>query len=237
MKTRRRILSAWLVLSVVATSTAFGMEPNDRIEITGDYRYALREPEPLGEAQSMVCREAWRMAVVNSPLYREHTASVYDSPLLQGLAYTLATDQVQDQRIIEQTHRGRTIGCRVHGYLPAREAARTIKTELLGPPTQAGEQNRALRIIGSKEEGGYVYVQFQALKRLDWLNTAYQGTLRESADIMVDFYDRTGKLIRTDRYPARHAGSGPGVLNPGMQGTVKLPAPLGSATYRVWVVQ
>ena len=237
MGPRRRILSALLVLFVIATSTAFAAEPDDRVEISGDYRYALREPEPLGEAQSMACREAWRMAVVNSPLYREQTASVYDSPLLQGLAYTLATDQVQDQRIIEQTQRGRTVACRVHGYLPAREAARTIKTQLAGSPSQAAEQNRALRIVGSKEEGGYVYVQFQALKRLDWLSTAYQGTLRESADIMVDFYGRTGTLIRTDRYPARHAVFGPSGLNPGMQGVARLQAPLGSATYRVWVTQ
>jgi hypothetical protein len=236
MEPRRRMFSALLVLSVIASSTAFGTEPNDRIEISGDYRYALRDPEPLGEAQSMACREAWRMAVVHSPLYREHTASVYDSPLLQGLAYTLAADQVQDQRIVEQTQRGRTIGCRVHGYLPAREAARAIKTQLAGSPPQVLEQNRALRIVGSKEEGGYVYVQFQALKRLDWLNTAYPGTLRESADIMVDFYDRTGVLIRADRYPARQA-AGPSGLNPGMQGMAKLPAPLGTATYRVWVTQ
>ncbi len=237
MKPRRHILSVLLSLSLVGTTTAFGTETNDRIEISGDYRYAVRAPQPLGEAQSMVCREAWRMAVVNSPLYREHTASVYDSSLLQGLAYTLASDQVQEQQIVEQTQHGRTVGCRVHGYLPAREAARAIKTQLAGAPPQAAEQNRALRIVSSKEVGGFVHVQFQALKRLDWLTTAYQGTLRESADIMVDFYDRTGMLIRADRYPARHAASGPSGLNPGMLGTVKLLAPLGTATYRVWVVQ
>lgn len=112
-----------------------------------------------------------------------------------------------------------------------------IKTQLAGSPSQTAEQNRALRIVSSKEEGGYVYIQFQALKRLDWLNTAYPGTLRESADIMVDFYDRTGMLIKADRYPARQAGSSTSVLNPGMLGLVKLQAPLGTATYQVWVVQ
>lgn len=237
MESRRRIIPTFILLSLVAASTASGSEPNERIEINGDYRYALREPEPLQEAQSMACREAWRLAVVHSPLYQEQTASVFEPALLQGLAYSLAAGQVQDQQIVEQTQRGRTIRCRVHGYLPAQETARTIRTQLAGSPAQGAEQNRALRILSSKEERGYVYVQFQALKRLDWLNTAYPGTLRESADIMVDFYDRAGLLLRADRYPARQAGSGQSVLNPGMLGLLKLPAPLGTATYRVWVVQ
>ena len=237
MEPCRRIIPTFILLSLVVASTASGSEPNERIEINGDYRYALREPEPLGEAQSMACREAWRLAVVHSPLYQEQTASVFDPALLEGLAYTLAADQVQDQQIVEETQRGRTIRCRVHGYLPAQETVRTIRTQLAGSPTQGAEQNRVLRILSSKEERGYVYVQFQALKRLDWLNTAYPGTLRESADIMVDFYDRAGLLLRADRYPARQAGSGQSVLNPGMLGLLKLPAPLGTATYRVWVVQ
>jgi hypothetical protein len=237
MEPRRRIVPAIIILSLIAVSTAYGKEPHERIEITGDYRYALHEPESLGEAQSMACREAWRMAVLNSHLYQDQTSSVSDSLLLQRLAYTLATGQVQDQQIVEQTQRGRTIRCRVHGYLPAEETARTIRTQLAGSQPQAAEQNRALRIVNSKEEGGYVYVQFEALRRLDWLNTAYPGTLRESADIMVDFYDRAGMLIKVDRFPARYAGSGQNVLNPGMLGLLKLPAPLGTASYRVWVVQ
>jgi hypothetical protein len=36
---------------------------------------------------------------------------------------------------------------------------------------------------------------------LDWLGTHYQAGLRESTDIMVDFYDDLGFLLRTDRFP------------------------------------
>lgn len=233
-----RIFFTTLVASLVAASSAAsGAQPNERVEVTGEYRYAIRESEPLASAQSLACREAWRIAVLNSQLYQEQTASVFDSPLLQGLAYTLADRQIQDGRIVEQTHRGRTIRCLVRGYLPAEESARIIKTQLTGFPPQGTEQNRAVRIIGSKDEGGYVYVQFQALTRLDWLNTAYPGTLRESADIMIDFYDGAGMLIRADRHPARQAGSNQSVLNPGMLGLLKLPKPLGTSTYRVWLVR
>lgn len=230
-------VSTLSVLLLVAPAAAPAGAPNERIEISGDYRYASRDFEPLDEARSVACREAWRLAVMNSRLYQEHTATVIDSPLLLNLAYTLANRHVQDQQIVEQTQRGRTIQCRVHGYLPVEESARVIRTQVLGSAPEGTEQNRALRILSSKDEGGYVDIQFQAMKRLDWLSTAYQGSLRESADIMVDFYDEAGTLIRTERHPARHAGSNQSVLNPGMLGLLKVPKPLGASSYRVWLVK
>jgi hypothetical protein len=225
-----------LTLCFLAAAAAHAAETNGRIEIAADYRYAARESEPAADAKELACREAWRLAVSNSPVYREQTASIVDSPLLLDLAYRLAAD-VQDQRIVEHTQRGRTVSCRVHGYLPAEQTARMIRAQLAGSPAEGAEQNRALRIVGTKDEGGYVVIQFQALKRLDWLNTAYPGTLRESADIMVDFYDESGLLIRTDRHPARQSGTNQDVLNPGMFGIVKVPKPLGAKTYRVWLVK
>ena len=60
------------------------------------------------------------------------------------------------------------------------------------------DQIRALRIHRVREEGAdTIAVQYQALKRLDWLGTHYQGGLRESADIMVDLNDDQG-------FPASH---------------------------------
>ncbi len=235
--TLTRRMSLTLALCLLTPAVGQADETRDRIEIAADYRYATRASEPLAEAQARACREAWRLAVINSPLYREQTASVIDSPLLLDLAYTLATDHVQDQRIVEQTQQGRTISCRVHGYLPTAESTRLIRTQLAGAPAKEGtQQNRAIRIMETKEDGGYVLIQFQALKRLDWASTAYQGTLRESAEIMVDFYDAAGVLIRTERHPARHAGSNQNILNPGMIGLLKVIKPLGAASYRVWVV-
>lgn len=235
----RRIAAFMLSIAACFFMTGAGQaaESNERVEISADYRYAARESEPVAEAKTFACREAWRLAVANSPVYREQTASIIDSPLLLDLAYRLATGHVQDQRIVEETQRGRTISCRVHGYLPVEETTRVIRTQLTGVPSEGTEQNRALRIIGSREEGGYLLIQFQALKRLDWANTAYQGTLRESADIMVDFYDEAGLLIRSDRHPARHWGTNQDVLNPGMLGVLKVAKPLGAKTYRVWLVK
>lgn len=226
---------------LLAPLIAAAAEPQaGRSEISGDYRYATHETENLADAKSLTCREAWRLAVVNSPLYREQTAAVIDSPLLRDLAYSLATRHVQDQQIVEQTEQGRTLSCRVHGYLPTEESARVIRTQLAGgPPSAEGlDQNRALRILSVREEGsGMIAVQYQALKRLDWLGTHYQGGLRESADIMVDFYDAQGLLIRTDRFPARRTASGDDVLNPGATALLKVPKPAAAKTYRVWLVK
>jgi len=231
-------LLATFLLTPLVTAAA---EPHTgHLEITADYRYALHETENLVDAKSLTCREAWRLAVVNSPLYREQTASVIDSPLLRDLAYTLATGYVQDRQIVEQTERGRTLSCRVRGYLQTEEGTRVIRTQLAGgPPSAEGlEQNRALRILSAREEGsGMIVVQYQALKRLDWLGTHYQGGLRESADIMVDFYDDQGFLIRTERHPARRTPTGDDVLNPGEKAVLQVTKPVTAKTYRVWLVK
>ena len=231
------LLAALLLAPRLASATEL---PTHRIEITADYRYATHETENLAEAKNLVCREAWRLAVVNSLLYRELTASVVDSPLLRDLAYTLATSHVQDQQIIEQTEQGRVLSCRVRGFLPTEESTGVIRTQLAGgpPSTEGLDQNRALRILSVREESsGTIAVQYQALKRLDWLGTHYQGGLRESADIMVDFYDGQGLLIRTDRFPARRTASGEDILNPGAVAILKVAKPAGTKTHRVWLVK
>ena len=232
------LLLAALLLAPLVTPAA--ELPTSRIEITADYRYAALETENIADAKSLACREAWRLAVVNSPLYREQTASVIDSSLLRDLAYTLATQHVQDQQIVEQTERGRTVSCRVRGFLPVEESGRVIRTQLAGgpPSTEGLDQNRVLRILSVREEGsGTIAIQYQALKRLDWLGTHYQGGLRESADVMVDFYDDQGFLLRTDRYPARRTATGDDVMNPGTTAILKVTKPTAAKTYRVWLVK
>lgn len=178
--------------------------------------------------------------MVNSPLYREQTASVIDSPLLRDLAYTLATNHVQDQQIVEQTEHGCTLSCRVRGFLPTEESTRVIRTQLAGgsPSAEGLDQNRALRILSVREEGGgIITVQYQALKRLDWLGTHCQGGLRESADIMADFYDGQGFLLRTDRFPTRRTATGDDVMSLGTTAILKVPKPTVVKTYRLWLVK
>lgn len=231
----------WLATTLLSPAAGLSADgPNERIEIIGDYRYAARESELPAEAKALACREAWRLAVVNSSLYREQTASVVDSPLLRDLADTLAARHVQDPQILEQTERGRTLFCRVKGYLPIEETTRHIRTHLTsGPiPAEGLDQNRAVRILAIQEEpGGTIAIQYQALKRLDWLGTHYQGGLRESADIMVDFYDNQGLLIQTQRHPARKTPTGEDILNPGAVAVLKAAKPAAAKTYRVWLVK
>ena len=234
-----------LLLSTLApgftTFTAQAADPaNGRLEISGDYRYKAREFEPAAEAKDLACREAFRLAVVNSALYREQTASVVDSPLLRDLAYTLATQHLQDPQILEQTEKGRTLFCRVKGYLSTDESARVIRTQLAGGPAPAEglDQNRVLRLLSVKEERpGMLAIQYQALKRLDWLNTHYQGGLRDSAEIMVDFFDDQGLLIHSERYQARRTASGDDVMSPGAIGVLQVPKPAAAKSYRVWLVK
>ncbi len=242
MRTRHNT-STVLGLTALLFMPALGQSAdvsNGRMEIIGDYRYASHETEDKADAKALACREAWRLAVVNSSIYREQTASVIDSPLLRDLAYTLAARHVQDQQIVEQTERGRTVSCRVRGFLPIEESVRVIRTQLTSGPSPAEglDQNRVLRILTVREEGsGMIAIQYQALKRLDWLGTHYQGGLRESADIMVDFYDEQGFLIRTERYPARRTATGDDVMNPGAVAILKVSKPAAAKTYRVWLVK
>lgn len=231
----------WLTAIILIPLTGQGANfPNGRIEITGDYRYATRDSEPIAEAKAHACREAWRLAVVNSSLYREQTASVIDSLLLRDLAYTLAMNHVQDQQMVEQTELRRTVSCRVRGFLPVEESSLVIRAQLGGGPlsSEGLDQNRVLRILSVREEdSGIIAVQYQALKRLDWLGTHYQGGLRESADIMVDFYDDQGFLIKTERYPARKTPSGDDTMNPGAVAMLKVTKPAAAKTSRVWLVK
>ena len=53
------------------------------------------------------------------------------------------------------------------------------------PPSVEGlDQSRAIRILSVRKEGAdTIVVQYQAVKRLDWLGTHYQGELRKSAEL------------------------------------------------------
>ncbi|MGQ0811239.1 MAG: hypothetical protein ACT4OO_08440, partial [Nitrospiraceae bacterium] len=99
--------------------------------------------------------------------------------------------------------------------------------------------NRALEILEVQDKkDGTIAVVYRALKRLDWLGTAYQGTLRESADIMVDFYDAQGLLISSTPYPARRTSVGDkDVMNPGELGLLKVQKPLSAQSHRIWLVK
>src|SRR5262245_63420334 len=88
-------LSALSLLSF----TAQAAEP-PRLEITGDYRYKVHEYESMADAKNLACREAFRLAVVNSAMYSEQTAMVVDSALLRDMAYNLTTSIV-DQQLLQ----------------------------------------------------------------------------------------------------------------------------------------
>lgn len=236
----RRTATAALLLSATFTVPAaiYAVEGlNERIELTGDYRYAMQATEALAEAKSLACREAWRQAIATSPLYREQTAAVVDSELLRQLVDSLAARYAA--QVVEETERRQTVSCKVRGTIPKDDLAFAIRTQLAGgvPVVHGVEQNRALRILSVGEESGVILIQYQALKRLDWLGTHYQGGLRESADIMVDFYDEQGLLKKTERYPARRTATGEDVMNPGAIAVLRVTKPAGGKTYRVWLVK
>jgi hypothetical protein len=232
-------LCAVTVAALCLSVTVHAAEPNGRLEITGDYRYKAQASEQLADARDLACREALRQAVVNSAIYREETASTVDSSLLREVANTLAARHVQDQQIVEQNEQGRTVFCRVKAYLPAAESARAIRTQLAGGPAAEGlDQNRVLKLLSVKEEdGGILMVQYQTLRRLDWVNTHYQGGLRDAAHIMVDFYDKDGLLLYSQRFEAWRTPAGDDVMSAGAVGLIQIPKPAAAKTYRVWLVK
>jgi hypothetical protein len=239
----QRMIGHHLCIPAIAllALTAQAAEPTStRLEISGDYRYKVQATELPADAKDLACREALRQAVTNSILYREQTASIVDPLLLRDVAFTLATRHVQDQQILEQGEHGRTVFCRVKAYLPVDESARAIRTQLSGGPAPAEglDQNRVLRLLTVKEKSpGLLAIQYQALKRLDWLSTHYQGGLRDSADIMVDFYDAEGLLLYGQRYEGRRTIIGDDVMSPGAIGILQVPKPAAAKTYRVWLVK
>ena len=233
-------LSILIAAAIWFAFTVHAAEPNGRLEITGDYRYKAQASEQLSEARELACREALRQAVVNSAIYREETASTMESSLLREVANTLATRHVQDQQVLEQNEQGRTVFCRVKAYLSAEESARAIQIQLAGGPAEPDglDQNRVLKLLSVKEEGvGTLLVQYQTLRRLDWVNTHYQGGLRDVAHIMVDFYDKDGLLLYSQRFEAWRTPAGDDVMSPGAVGLIQIPKPAAAKTYRVWLVK
>ena len=235
---RSGTLVAVAVQCLVSAIPAQAASDHSPVDITGDYRYAYHQPETVSEAKQHACMEALHQAVSTSAAVREHTASIVDSKLFHTLVHTLATQHVTNQQILQQSEQGRTVYCKIKAVFQADAVERVLLAQTTSGSEQALDQNRALRILTAHEEpDGMLVITYQAIKRLDWLGTAYQGGLRESADVMVDFYDEQGILVRSSRHPARKTATGDDVMNPGEVGTLKIAKPLNAKTFRVWVVK
>lgn len=239
----------WLYLSGLVTCIASqGVVPNldglaraqsASADISGDYRYTFHESESVSDAKEHACREAVRLAVSTSTAVREHTTSPVDSTFSRDLVQVLAIQHVTDLQILEQTNKGRTVYCKIRGILQPDTVAQVVRAQLKIPPPDAGglDRNRVLQIMDIEEREGAVVVTYKALRRLDWGTTAYDGTLQGLADVMVDFFDAEGVLIRTYRHPARRTVAGDDVMYPGQVGVFKAPRPLQTKTFRVWLVK
>ncbi len=240
------ILIVWLAfvgaLLVPTVEATTGSPP---VEITGDYRYAYHDPETATHALDFACREALRLAIGAATPVREQTGSVVDPSLFRQVVQTLANRHVTDYQAVEQFQKGHTVYCKVRGMLQAEavqqvlEAQSRTALDTQGSTASQGEldRNRVLQIVGAEEQDGAIVVTYQTLRRLDWGNTAYAGSLQGLADVMVDFYDGEGVLIRTYRHPARRTSGGEDVMQPGQIGVLKVPKPLRAKSYRVWLVK
>ncbi len=238
---RVTIAALTLTSGVLFLGSTQAAAQSTRVEVTGDYRYTFHDPMLLADAKVLACEEALRLAVANSPVVREETASLVDSAAYRDLIQLLVSSYVSDLQIVEHAEKGRTVYCKVKGALQTDEVQRAARSYLLsvsnGKQAPALDQNRVLQIVNVRDESGYLVVTYRALKRLDWIGTAYQGSLRESADLMVDFLDEQGSLIRTDRYPAHRTPTGDDVMNPGEVGIRKIIKPSSAKAYRVWLVK
>lgn len=230
-------LISGLILSIPPMSWA----ESNRLELVGAYRYTYHDPIGLVEAKKIACTEATRLSIDSSRFFIDATSSVIDSQALRDLVQKIASGYVKDAQILEQSEKGRTVYCKVKGYLDPEEVKVMILTELHRGPTNETlgiDQNRTLKIVSVAEnKGGAVVVVYKALKRLDWISTAYDGSLRESADVMIDFYDERGIPLSTIRHAARIKPDGTDVMNPGEISTHTFVKPAGTKSYRVWLVK
>ncbi len=237
-KSRRTVILACVAQMMASALPPLAVADSPTIDIFGDYRYAYHEPETVAEARQLACFEALRQAISTTAAVRERTASFVDSKSFHALIHTLAAQHAGNQQILQQSEKGRTVYCKVKAVFQPDDVERVLMAQSAGGNELVGDQNRALKILSTREDpDGTVIIAYQALKRLDWLGTAYQGTLREAADVMVDFYDDQGILLRSTRHPARKTATGEDVMNPGEIGTLKVARPLNAKTYRVWLVK
>lgn len=233
------------VHGAVMTPVAHAASESASVQITGDYRYAYHDPETAAQAEEIACREALRLAVSAAAPVREQIGSVVDPTLFQELVHTLAAQHVTDYQTVEQFHKGKTVYCKVRGALNPAAVQQVFATqthtvvEAKATAVSPGglDRNRVLQLIAVEEQDGMIVVTYQALKRLDWSTTAYPGSLQGLADVMVDFYDGEGILIRTYRHPARRTLAGDDIMQPGQIGVLKVPRPLNTKNYRVWLVK
>lgn len=213
---------------------------HERAEIIGDYRYTYHDPVSLAEAKNIAYTEAVRMAIDRSRPFLETTATVTDQSLLNRVRQIIASGYLKDVQVLEQADKERTVYAKVRATINPQEIKAVIEREInrgQGKESPGLDQNRALKILSVREEeDGTVAVVFKALQRLDWLNTAYDGSLRENADVMIDFYDDQGVPLVSERSPARKSSPGD-VLNPGQIGVHKFIKPPRARSYRVWLVQ
>ncbi len=212
-----------------------------QVQIVGDYRYAYHPGESLAEAKNIAYAEAIRLAISSSPLFKESTSTLVDSKLLSDLVQKIASGYLKDVKILEQSEKGRTVYCKVRVTVMPDEIETLINQEINHGSDREPvglDGNRALQILRVQEDQeGNIEVVYKALKRLDWLHTAYDGSLQDSANVMIDFYDDTGLLTGSDRYPARKTTSGEDIMTAGRIGVIKFKKPLNARSYRVWLVK
>lgn len=225
----------------------FGFTPltaraeQNRLEVVGVYRYAYQEPVSLAEAKKIACTEAIRLSVDSSRFFMDATSSVIDSQMVQDMAQKLISSSLKDVQVVEQSEKGRTVYCKVKGVLDLEDAKAVILTEInRGAANEplGVDQNRALKILSVQEgKDGTVVVVYKALKRLDWLSTAYAGSLRETADVMIEYYNEQGIPVGAGRHPARLKPDGAEVMHPGEISACTFRKPPGTKSYRVWLVK
>jgi len=222
------------------TPVAATAEQN-RLEVLGVYRYAYQEPVSLAEAKKIACTEAIRLSVDSTRFFIDATSSVMDSQMVQDMAQKLITSSLKDVQVIEQSDKGRTVYCKVKGVLDLEDAKAVILTEInRGAANEplGVDQNRAIKILSVQDgKDGTVVVVYKALKRLDWLSTAYDGSLRETADVMIEYYNEQGIPVGAGRHPARLKPDGAEVMHPGEISACTFRKPPGTKSYRVWLVK
>ena len=174
---------------------------NGQVEITGDYRYAFHQPETLTEAKQHACAQALHLAVSNSAAVKERTATLVDSPFFHRLVHTLPRSMFPINKSCSRANRAERYTAKSKPF-QTDAVEQVLLAQTVSGTDQALDQNRPEDPQRTRKTDGSLVVTYQHSNvSIGW--DCLSGGLRESADVMVDFYDEQGVLVRSSRHPAR----------------------------------
>lgn len=154
---------------------------SQRIKVEGEYKYTYGDRESLVEAKNVACTIAAQKAVESYQVFIEATSAVQDYKLRDDLIRTISSGYLQDLRILEQSEQGRTLFCKVRGYLLPSVINKVIEIEKSRLQGQGANRKEDSKSPGTKAFN-FAFSVLTALHYCNWARD-YAVQFRDSSDM------------------------------------------------------